>query len=290
MNKQTLVNWLIFILLSLIWGSSFILMKISTAGLNAAQIASVRIFSAGLVFLPFAIFHLKKIPADKLLMVILTGIFGNLLTAFLFAAAIANNIDSSLAAILNSLTPLSVVILGAIFFKAKIRSDKIIGILIGFAGLCLLTITQKNINLQNAGYAALVLLATISYGLNVNIISYKLNNVNPFQAATVSLAFMCIPSGIVLWQQHFLNLPLHQPVIYKSILASVTLGIAGSAIATAFFYVLVKRAGGLFASMVTYGIPFIAIAWGIIYNEQVTLLQAGCLAVILCGVYITNKK
>jgi EamA-like transporter family. len=135
-----------------------------------------------------------------------------------------------------------------------------------------------------------VLLATISYGLNVNIISYKLNNVNPFQAATVSLAFMCIPSGIVLWQQHFLNLPLHQPVIYKSILASVTLGIAGSAIATAFFYVLVKRAGGLFASMVTYGIPFIAIAWGIIYNEQVTLLQAGCLAVILCGVYITNKK
>jgi drug/metabolite transporter (DMT)-like permease len=290
MNKQSLVNWLIFILLSLIWGSSFILMKISTAGLNAAQIASVRIFSAGLVFLPFAIFHLKKIPADKLLMVILTGVFGNLLTAFLFAAAIANNIDSSLAAILNSLTPLSVVILGAIFFNAKIRSDKITGILIGFAGLCLLTITQKNINLQNAGYAALVLLATISYGLNVNIISYKLNNVNPFQAATVSLAFMCIPSGIVLWQQHFFNLPLHEPVIYKSVLASVTLGIAGSAIATAFFYVLVKRAGGLFASMVTYGIPFIAIAWGLVFNEEVTLLQAGCLAIILCGVYITNKK
>src|SRR5690606_212164 len=187
MNKDALVNWSIFIFLALIWGSSFILMKISKDELTALQIAAVRIFSAGFVFLPFAFNHIRKLSRRNIILVILTGLTGNLIPAFFFAEAIANNIDSALAAILNSLTPLFVVVLGLVFFKTKIQPVKIAGILIGLLGLVLLTITQKNLHLENLGYAALVLLATLSYGLNVNLVSNYFKNINSFHAATVSL-------------------------------------------------------------------------------------------------------
>jgi drug/metabolite transporter (DMT)-like permease len=290
MSKQSFINWMIFVFLAIIWGSSFILMKISKEGLTATEIASVRVFSAGLVFLPFAIFHLRKLPPGKTGLVVLTGITGNLLPAYLFATAIANNIDSAVAAILNSLTPLCVMILGMMFFKMKIQKTKILGILIGFTGLVLLTLAQKNIQLNNVGYALLVLLATIFYGFNVNLVSHHLKNVNPLHAATVSLAFMCIPTSLLLLQQNFFTETLLDPANAWPVIASVALGILGSTIATAFFYLLVQRAGGLFASTITYGIPVIAMGWGILYNEEVTLLQAGCLLIILTGVYMANKK
>ena len=135
----------------MIWGSSFILMKISKDELSAVQIAAVRIFSAGLVFLPFSLIHIRKLQRNKIIPVILTGMAGNLVPAFFFAEAIANDIDSALAAILNSLTPLCVVIIGLLFFKMKIQPIKIFGILIGLLGLVLLTISQKNLQFENMG-------------------------------------------------------------------------------------------------------------------------------------------
>src|SRR6266508_2516268 len=129
MAMNRLINWLLFLLLSIIWGSSFILMKHSKEELTGSQIAALRIFSAGLVFLPFAVFHLAKIPRKKVLLIILSGITGNLLPAFFFALAIAKNIDSSLASILNSLTPIFVVLIAVGVFRDKIKFQKIIGVL-----------------------------------------------------------------------------------------------------------------------------------------------------------------
>ena len=290
MKRNALINWSIFIFLALIWGSSFILMKISKEELTAVQIATVRIFSAGLVFLPFSFVHIRKLSRRNILLVITTGLTGNLIPAFFFAEAIANNIDSALAAILNSLTPLFVVVLGLLFFKTKILPIKIAGVLIGLLGLVLLTITQKNLQLDNLGYAALVLVATLSYGLNVNLVSNYFKDINSFHAATVSLAFMCIPTGIILLQQDFFSSVLLDDSKFRGIMAAVFLGVMGSAVATALFYVLVKRAGGLFSSTITYGIPFVAMGWGIIYHEEVTWVQVVCLGVILSGVYLINKK
>src|SRR5688572_18831374 len=131
-------RWILFIVLCLIWGSSFKLMKDSSIGLNSIEIAALRIFSAGLVFLPFAFFHFNKIPKNKLGYVILSAVFGNLLPAFLFAAALAR-IDGSLGGILNSLTPLCVAVIGIFFFHDRIGIKKITGVIIGFLGLVMLT-------------------------------------------------------------------------------------------------------------------------------------------------------
>ena len=283
-------SWFIFFLLCIIWGSSFILMKYSKEGLNAIQIAAVRIFFGGLIFVPFALFHLAKISRKKMGQVVFAGLFGNLLPAFLFAIAITKNIDSSLAGILNSLTPIFVVLISILFFKDFIKKQKIIGVLIGFAGLCLLTLTQNDINLQNFGYSLLIVLATIFYGINVNLVSHFLRDQNPFHISTVSIAIMTIPTAFVLWQQGFLQFDFKDPVIQRSVFASVILGIAGSSIATVLFYVLVKKAGGLFASLVTYGIPFVALFWGFIDGEKITVIEIFCLAIILFGVYLTNRS
>ena len=223
-------------------------------------------------------------------LVILSAICGNLLPAYLFAGAIAKNIDSSLAGILNSLTPICVVVTGIIFFRSRIEGRKILGVFIGFAGLTFLTLAgKKGISFENVEYTLWILIATILYGFNVNIVGHYLADLNPIHLAVVSITFMIIPSGLVLWQQDFLRLAFDDADTLWAVINSVTLGIAGTAIATALFYVLVKKAGGLFASLVTYGIPFIALSWGFVFGENITVLQIGCLAIILCGVYLANR-
>ena len=287
--SNKLINWIIFVILCFIWGSSFILMKYSKDALSASQIAALRIFAAGVVFIIPAAIYLKELTSKQILYAITAGAVGNLIPAFLFAIAIVKNIDSSLAAIFNSLTPIFVVVIGILFYKDKIKANKMLGVLIGFAGLCLLVLTQQKVSFDNFTYSLLIVFATILYGLNVNIVSHNLKNVNPLHSATISLGFMTIPSAIVLWQQHFFELDFGVSEIRNAVVASALLGIVGSAIATALFYILVKRAGGLFASLVTYGIPFVAIIWGMADGEIINWVEFLCLGIILLGVYLANR-
>ncbi|HUS02297.1 MAG TPA: DMT family transporter [Chitinophagaceae bacterium] len=290
MAKDKIINWVIFILLSFIWGSSFILMKLSSLELNGLQIASVRISSAGFVFLPLALFHISKVPKNKIGIIFLSGLFGNLFPAFLFAIAISKKVDSSLAGILNSLTPLLVIIISILFFKNRVHFKKIAGVLIGFIGLLILSLSKGGITGTNFWFAFLILIATLFYGINVNIVIYYLKEVDPFKITTISLAFICVPAFIVLLQQNVIGLVLEDANYRWPVLASVILGVIGSAAATWLFYILIKRAGGIFASLVTYGIPVVAILWGIIFKENVTMIQVGCLAFILAGVYLANRS
>jgi drug/metabolite transporter (DMT)-like permease len=264
-------------------------MKHSKEHLSGPQIAALRIFSAGVVLLPFSIVHLRKVSWRKFPMIIIAGVTGNLLPAFLYAMAIAKNIDSSLASILNSLTPIFVVIIAIAIFRDKIRTRKIIGVLIGFVGLALLFVFWKGINFEHFKYASLILLATVLYGVNINLVGHFLREINPLHVATVSLAFMTIPTSFILWQQNFFQLPFSEGTVQRAIIDATVLGIAGSAIATAIFYLLIKRAGGLFASLVTYGVPFVGIFWGVLDNEPITVMEIGCLGIILLGVYLVNR-
>jgi drug/metabolite transporter (DMT)-like permease len=286
MNNKV-ISWGIFVLLCFIWGSSFILMKVSSEGLTGSQIAALRIFSSSLVFIPIAFIHGPKISRKKIGLLFLTGLCGNLLPAFCFAIAITK-VDSSLEGILNSLTPICVVGISAIFFRDKIGRQKIIGIIIGFVGLCLLTLFKKNISLDNFGYAFLVILGTISYGINVNLVSHFLKEQKPIHIAAVSLALLALPTAIILWQQDFFQLDFTDKLVQWSILNTLLLGLVGSAFATVLFYILVQKASGLFASLVTYGIPFVALFWGFLDGEAITIVEFICLPIILLGVYLAN--
>lgn len=287
--KDKIINWGLFTALAVIWGSSFILMKVGMTSLTPYQVASIRIVSAGLVLIPFARKALQQIPKNKMLLVILSGLLGSFFPAYLFCIA-ETKIDSSLAGTLNALTPFFVILVGMAFFELKAHSQKLIGILIGFIGLCLLVITSGNISFQNFSYSLLILLATFFYGVNVNLVGSRMQGIGSLNIASLAFVFLIIPCLIILYITGYFALPFNDKHILASSLASFVLGVLGTAVASVFFYMLVKRAGTLFASMVTYGIPFIAVLWGVSYGEQVTLLQVGCLGIILAGVYIVNRK
>ena len=293
MNNK-FVNWILFISLCLIWGSSFKLMKASVDTLSGMEVGGLRIFSAAVVFIPFAIIYFSKIPKQKLPIVIFSAVIGNLIPAYLFATAMAH-IDGSLGGILNSLTPISVVGIAILFYKDKVETGKLIGVFTGFIGLVLLIVApilkgEKSINFENQEYLFLIVIAIILYGFNVNMVAHKLKDINPVHAATVSLAFMSIPSGIILWSQGFFAMDFHDAAVLGDVITASTLGILGSAIATVLFYTLLQRAGGLFASLVTYGIPFVALAWGIQDpNDKITWVKISCLLLILLGVYLANR-
>ena len=287
--RDKLINWGLFTILSLIWGSSFILMKAGMNQLTPYDVASIRILSAGLVLIPFARKALLEVPRNKLALVILSGLLGSFFPAYLFCVA-ETRIDSSLAGILNALTPLFTIIIGISFFQLKASWKKIAGVLIGFVGLYLLVSPNGDIHFANVSYTLLILMATIFYGINVNMVGRHMQGVGSINIASLAFVFLIIPSTIILYINGYFALPLTSKSVLISTLASAVLGIMGTAVASILFYMLVKRAGTLFASMVTYGIPFIAVMWGVLFGEHVTLWQVGCLGVILGGVYLVNRK
>jgi drug/metabolite transporter (DMT)-like permease len=242
-----------------------------------------------MVLLPFAIQAFKAVPAKKRLLVFLSGLLGTFFPAYLFCVA-ETKLDSSLAGILNALTPLFTLLIGYLFFKRQIGWRKWAGVIIGFAGLVLLILAgNKKMSFGYLGYASYILLATMLYGINVNLVSRYLKEIGSRQIATVAFTLLIVPSFFILWITGFFSQAnLGRDFIYATS-ASMVLGIMGTAVASILFYVLLKRAGPVFSSMVTYGIPFVALFWGILANEQINPVQIGCLCIILGGVYLANK-
>jgi len=288
LNKN-FINWLIFTLLSLIWGSSFIMMKEGLLHLSAYQVAALRIVFSGIVLLPWAIKYIRQVPRNKIGVIFLSGVLGSLLPAFLFCIA-EEGIDSALAGTLNSLTPIFVIIAGALFFKSKTQGNKILGIFIALSGSLLLLFSKGHMQeSKNLLYISFVVLATICYGFNVNMVYRYMKQIGSLQIAAIALSLNAIPALIVLYFTGYFSLPLGDTGVLYSTAHSALLGIFGTAVASIIFYVLVKRAGAVFSSMVTYGIPIVANIWGIIYGEEVGWKQFGCLLLILLGVYIANR-
>lgn len=282
-----LLHWFLFILLSLIWGSSFILIKVGLDVLSAYEVASLRMLSGGLVLLPFALRSFNSISIKKYPLIIVSGLLGSFLPAYLFCMA-ETKINSSLAGILNALTPIFTLIISIIIYKQGIAIYKIIGLIIGFLGLVALFISKGDISFSYLSFASLVILATLFYGMNVNLVSNHLKGYSPIHLASISFCSFIIPSVIVLWFNGFFQHSLQQPHFIVSVAASATLGIVGTAIATILYYMLIKKAGGFFASMVTYGIPFVAVGWGLFSGETINFIQVICLCTILIGVYLTS--
>lgn len=290
MNKNFL-NWLIFFSLSAIWGSSFILMKISMNNhLSPYQVAAVRILSAGLVLAPIGIRSMRSIPRGKLFIVFVSGVFGSLMPSFLFCMA-EEGIDSSLAGTINCLTPVFVIITGALFFHATTTPAKVAGIFIALTGSFLLLLSKGHMHeTRHLVYVSFVVLATMVYGFNVNMVAAHLHNISSLHIVAVALTLNALPALLVLIFTGYFDLPLYNTQLLIATGAASLLGLVGTAFATIIFYMLVKSAGSVFASMVTYGIPFVAVGWGITFGESFGWQQLICLLMILAGVYQVNRK
>lgn len=257
--------------------------------LNAYQVAALRMLSAGLILLPFAFRDLQRITKKTFGLILVSAFCGSFFPAFLFCIA-ETKINSALAGTLNALTPLFVIIMGSLFYNIKASAQKVTGVVIGLIGSVLLFLSHGYSDIGYIGYAFFVLLATMLYGINVNTVQRFLKGISSLQIAAIGFTAIIPVSLAILFFTDYFKLPLLQNEYLFSTICSGILGIFGTAFASIIFYILVKRTSGLFSSLVTYGIPFVAIGWGLLAGEEVTLVQTGCLAIILFGVYVANRQ
>ena len=284
-------KWLYLAILSLVWGSSYILIKKTLIGLTPLQLGSLRIIFTTIILLFIGFSSLKKIPKNKWKWIFLTGYIGSFFPSFLFAFA-QTEIDSGVAAILNSLTPLATLIIGLGFFKFIIDSKQIVGVIIGLIGSFLLIYEGSTINPnQNLLLVAFIIAASICYASSVNILKAHLQEV---PAISIALGnFLCIlpPALIILFSSGFLNINFAEsPEVQNSLFYILILAIFGSAFAKVLFNRFIQIASPVFASSVTYTLPIVAIMWGYLDGESINNRQFLATAIILVGVYLANRK
>jgi drug/metabolite transporter (DMT)-like permease len=286
-SKQ--LKWVYLIVLALVWGSSFILIKKGLIGLTALQLGSLRIIFAAVFLILIGFKSLSKIPAYKWKYVALTSLFGTFIPAYLFAIA-QTEIDSSVSSILNSLTPLNTLILGALVFGLQFKRNQIFGILIGLIGSALLILNGAiHHPEQNYYYAILVLIASICYAVNVNLIKKYLHDLSPLSITTGNFMVLFFPAFMVLFFSGFFEV-VHDVKVQESILFIMILGVVGTGIANILFFKLIQMSSPVFATSVTYLIPVVAFCWGLLDNEMLTPVQFFGAFIILIGVYLSAKK
>ncbi|WP_269221676.1 DMT family transporter [Flavobacterium sp. IMCC34518] len=287
MTKQ--LKWVYLFVLALIWGSSFILIKKGLVGLTAFQLGSLRIIFAALFLLLIGFKSLIKIPHHQWKYIALTSVFGTFVPAYLFAIA-ETQIDSSITAILNSLTPLNTLILGAAFFGITFRRSQIWGVVIGLLGSMLLVFNGAvNHPEQNYYYAILVLIASICYAINVNLLKKYLSDLTPLSITTGNFLILLFPALGILFFTGFFDV-VQVEKVQHSLLFILVLGVVGTGIANIIFFKLIQISSPVFATSVTYLIPVVAFFWGLLDHEMLTPVQGVGAFVILIGVYLSAKK
>ena len=288
--KSKTISWIILIGLALVWGSSFILMKRGMEAFSSDEVAAMRISIAFLVLIPFYIKH-HKIDLKKYLPgLLIMGVFGNLIPAFLFTKA-ETEISSSLAGMLNALTPFFTILVSVIWLKAKPSGIKITGIIIGFiSASCLMIFDKTDNTFQNISYSLLVIIATICYAISVNGIRKFLSDLNPVTATVWAFSFT-VPVALV-YLFGFTEFTTHlttEPQALSSLGYICILAMIGTALSVIFYNVLIRQAGVLFASSCTYLIPIVAVLWGVFDGESVNMAQILSIVAIIMSVYLINR-
>ncbi len=295
MKSTRITHLLVLLLLAITWGSSFILMKRGLRDgsdqpvLRPEQVAALRLGIAGLVLLPVSIRAFRKVHRADWKYLAVVGLIGSGLPAILFTIS-QQYLDSSIAGILNALTPLFTLFVGIIVFKRVVMPKQVMGVLIGLAGaICLVSLKGFG-DSDNMIYSLLIVLATLCYGISVNTISAKLRHISPLQITALSLLIAGIPWSLYLSTTDVAEIIQVNPHGWTSLAAVTTLAVFGTCMANLLYFWLTQQTSPLFASSVTYLMPLVAVGWGVFDNEKLTFMHLICGVIILFGVWMVNRK
>jgi drug/metabolite transporter (DMT)-like permease len=283
--------WGLLISLSLIWGSSFILIKKGLEVFSAGQVGALRIFTAALVLVPLALPKLKTLNKHQWKWLFISGMIGSFGPAFLFAIA-QTQLASGITGVLNALTPLFALLVGVFFFGGQLKKKDILGITLGFSGTVLLIIAGSGGDLGNLNYYALfVIAATLCYGFNLNILKHQFSILTPKLITSISLLLISpIATTYLFGFTDFLDVMANKEGAYLSLTYISILGVVGTAFALIIFNRLVQLTSPVFTSFVTYIIPIVAIVWGLIDGEILVLWHYIGIGLIIVGVAFSNRK
>ncbi len=283
-------KWGTLVILSLIWGSSYILIKKGLTGLTPIQLGSLRVIVTTIIIAPIGYQKIKHIPRQKMKWVALSAFVGSFFPAYLFAFA-ETEISSSITAVMVSLTPLFTLLISVFVFGEELLKKQVFGVLIGFTGIVVLINNELLSSSFNVLYVMFIVLAAFCYAINANVLKYKLSNIPALGIVFMSFLFMFIPAFIILC---FSDFPFSDftsdPLIIESIIYIVILALFGTAIAKVLYIKLLAISTPVFSVSTTYLMPVVAIFWGLLDGEEFKLTQFTGTAIILLGVYLVTKK
>jgi drug/metabolite transporter (DMT)-like permease len=287
--SSRLLSWIILLALVLTWGSSFILIKKGLLYFDPISLGSLRVVITFLFLLPVAVMRLRRFDKTTLLWLALSGIIGNFFPSFLFAKA-QTGIDSGTAGLLNSLTPLFTIIAGFLLFRIRVRLIQVAGVVIGLSGAVgLMRISGGNSFSFNIYYASFIMLATVFYAINVNLIKARLAHVDILSIASIAFFMAGLPGIVVLFGfSNFIQQVASNPQWYIGFSYIALLAVVGTGLAMIAFNKLIKMTSPVFASSVTYLIPLVAMLWGVADDEIFSFQHLLWIALILGGVVLVN--
>lgn len=289
-SEHNTLPFVLLILLGIIWGSSFILIKKGLEVFSPLQVGTIRIFFAYLVILPIAIINLKKYFRQDWLKFFLVGMLGNFIPAILFAFA-ETGISSSLAGILNALTPIFTLIVGVIAFSLGMNKYQTAGLVLGFIGSGALSFIGSGGHFGTFNYYALfVIIATLCYGININLLKKFFPRFNSIVLTSLAMFSIGPFSIIYLLFSDFISILSSNDSALLALFYLFLLGAIGTSLALVLFNKLIQITTPVFASTVTYIIPIAAVIWGIIDGEYLHIIHFAGMALIISGVYIVNKN
>ncbi|WP_452221208.1 DMT family transporter [Lacinutrix salivirga] len=290
MSKILNNRWMLLLIITLTWGSSFMLIKKSLVAFSPFEIGAIRIIGSGLLLAFIGIPAIKKMTKKTLLWVTVVGFFGNFLPMFLFPIA-QTQVSSSLAGILDSLVPVFVLVFGFLLFGIKSKLSQIVGALIGFVGAAsLIYFSDANTEGSQFGYAMLIVLAGASYGINAVVIAERTSKVKAVELTAAVYTIWAIPALVILYFTGFIQNFKLTPEVIKPLGYLSFLTLFGTAIAMLLYYKLIQKTSAVFASTASYLLPIVAVIWGIIDGEKFTIWYVFGGLLILLGIYLIREK
>lgn len=289
-ETPSLLSWGILILLGLVWGSSYLLIKKSLIAFTPIQVACLRLSISAIAFFPVFLWQFKSMDWSKLKYLIIVGVTGSGLPAILFSTA-QTEISSSIAGVLSSLSPLFTLVIGILFFGAAAIWTKITGILVGLLGAISLIVFGQNVGIEgNMWYGILILVGCVCYAISSNTVKAHLQEMSSIKISSAAFFIVGFPCLIYLLTTNVLEVIQTHEHGWTSLGSVTLLAMAGTVMATILFFKLVQVTNPVFASLVSYLIPIIAILLGAFDGESITILHLLGMALILLGVYLTNRK
>ena len=293
MRQAKLLDYLLLILLALIWASAFFNIKIATYSFGPVTIAFLRVFFGAIPVLLLCYFKNIKIEAFSRDWHWFAMIgFINLVAPFFLIAYGVKSVQSNLAAILMSTTPLSSTVLGHFYTKnEKFNFIKTFGILIGFSGILYLFSDNLLINENNFFSALLILLGSTCYVIG-GVLTLKISkkkNENVTGSILIWAIIILIPF-VCFTEQPWKSIPRTD-----SLISVVYLGVVSTGIAWLLRFRILKNNGLIFQSQVSYLIPIFGTILGYIFLKEIITIKVLISLIAICiGIYFVktadNKK
>lgn len=271
-------------LLGAIWGASFLFMRIAADDFGPAPLVALRLGLGSLVLLPFLWRARARFPARLWPKLALLGAINSALPFLLFAWG-AQRAPAGVGAIANAMTVLFTALVGFLFFGERIGTRRAVALLAGFAGVVVLA-SGKVAGMSVGWAAAAGALASLSYGLGINLVRRHLTGLPPAAVASATLgsaALLVLPFALATWPE--------TPVPAASWWSAVALGVLCTGAAFVMYYRLIARIGASRASTVTYLIPLFGVGWAwMLLGEPLTWTMAVAGALILGSVAFSQGR